>query len=147
MKINRLQFSIDIKAEKTRIWEALWNENSYKDWASVFFEGSYAVTNNWKEGSKVLFLSPDQSGIYSIIKKHIPNKIMMFEHRGNVIKGKEQPIDDETKKWSGATEMYTLSEGTDFNTLTVDIDVLDEHLNFMKNTFPKALKKIKDNCS
>ena len=35
--MNRLQFSIDIKAEKTKIWEALWNDSSYRDWASVFF--------------------------------------------------------------------------------------------------------------
>ena len=145
--INRLQFSIDIKAEKTKIWKALWKESSYCDWASVFFEGSYAITDNWKEGSKVLFLSPDQNGIYSIIEKHIPNKIMMFKHIGNVAKGKEQPIDDETKKWSGATEIYTLTEGMESNTLTVEIDVLDEHLDFMKNAFPKALEKVKNNCS
>ncbi|WP_297760556.1 hypothetical protein [uncultured Muriicola sp.] len=145
--INRLKFSIDIKAEKAKIWDALWSDSSYRNWASVFSEGSYAISENWEEGSKVLFLSPDQSGIYSIIKKHIPNKIMMFEHCGNVVKGKEQPIDDETKKWSGATEMYTLTEGTDTNTLTVDIDVLDEHLEFMSERLPKALEKIKNNCS
>lgn len=147
MGINRLQFSIDIKAEKPKIWKALWNKSAYRDWASVFFEGSYAITDNWKEGSKVLFLSPDQSGIYSVIETHIPNKIMMFKHIGKVVKGKEQPIDDETKTWTGTTEMYTLTEGTDSNALTVEIDVLDEHLEFMKNTFPKALQKIKNNCS
>ena len=145
--INRLQFSIDIKAEKTKIWKALWDENSYRDWAKVFFEGSYAVTDTWKEGSKVLFLVPDQSGIYSIIETHIPNKVMQFKHIGNVIKGKEQPIDDETRKWSGATEIYTLTEGTDSITLTIEIDVLDEHLEFMTNTLPKALEKVKENCS
>ncbi len=145
--INRLQFSIDIKAEKTKIWEALWNENSYRDWVNVFFEGSYAITDNWIEGSKVLFLSPDQSGIYSIIERHIPNEIMQFRHIGNVVKGKEQPIDDETKKWSGATETYTLTEGMESNTLTVEIDILDEHLDFMTSIFPKALEKVKNNCN
>jgi len=147
MKINRLQFSIDIDAEKTKIWNALWNENSYRDWASVFFEGSYAITDNWKEGSKVLFLAPDQSGIYSIIETHIPNKTIRFKHIGNVLNGKEQPIDDETKTWSGATETYTLTKGTENYTLTVEIDILDEHLNFMTNTFPKALEKVKENCN
>lgn len=145
--INRLQFSIDIKADKAKIWNALWNENFYRDWASVFFEDSYAVTYNWEEGSKVLFLSPDHNGIYSIIETHIPNKMIVFKHIGNVVKGKAQPIDDDTKKWSGATEIYTLTKGTDCNILTVEIDVLDEHLNFMKITFPKALEKIKNNCS
>lgn len=145
--INRLEFSIDIKAETTKIWKALWDDSYYRDWVSVFFEGSYAVTDNWKEGSKVLFLAPDQSGIYSKIVTHIPNKIIEFKHIGNVVKGKEQPIDDEAKKWSGATEIYKLTEGIELNTLSVEIDVLNEHLDFMKLTFPKALEKVKNNCS
>jgi len=146
MKINRLQFSINIEAEISKIWKTLWDDSSYRDWASVFFEGSYAITDNWKEGSKVLFLSPEQDGIYSIIEKHIPNKVIRFKHIGSVVKGKEQAIDDESKKWSGATEVYTLTEGKDYNTLSVEIDVLDEHLEFMRTTFPKALDKIKHNC-
>ena len=145
--INRLQFSITIKAKKTKIWKALWDDHFYRDWASVFLEGSYAITNNWKEGSKILFLSPDKSGIYSIIETHTLNEIMKFKHIGNVVKGKEQPIDDETKKWSGATEIYTLTEGKNENILSVELDVLDEHLDFMTTTFPKALEKIKNNCT
>lgn len=145
--LNRLHFSIDIKADKTVIWKALWNEDFYRDWASVFLEGSYAITDKWKENSKVQFLAPDKSGIYSIIETHIPNKVMKFKHLGNVVKGQEQPIDDETKKWSGATEIYTLSDGNEINKLTVEIDVMDEHLDFMKSTFPIALEKIKTNCS
>jgi hypothetical protein len=145
--INKLEFSIDIKAEKTTIWKALWDESSYRKWASVFFEGSYAVTDNWEEDTKVHFLAPDQSGVYSIIEKHIPNKIIQFKHIGNVVGGKEQPIDDETKKWSGASEIYALTEGKDTITLAVEIVVLNEHLEFMTNTFPHALEKIKNNCS
>jgi len=143
MKINRLLFSIDIKAEESKIWETLWNERSYREWASVFYEGSYAVASDWNEGSTVLFLAPDQSGIYSIIESHIPNKLIQFKHIGSVLKGKEQPIDDETKKWSGATEIYKLTEGSDYNTLTIEIDVMDEHLEFMTDKLPKALEKIK----
>ncbi len=143
MEINRLEFSIDIKAKKSKIWNALWDEASYNDWVSVFLEGSYAVTDNWKEGSKVLFLDKDQSGIYSTIEKHIPNEIMLFKHIGTVLKGEEQPIDKDTKTWSGTTEMYTLTEGAEYKALHVEIDVLDEHLDFMSSTFPKALERVK----
>lgn len=134
-------------AGKTTIWKALWDENYYRDWAGVFYEGSYYVTDNWKEGSKVMFLAPDESGIYSIIESHIPNKVIQFKHIGNVVKGKEQPIDDETRKWSGATEIYSLIEGTDSIALVVQIDVLDEHLEYMSTKFPKALERVKKNCS
>ena len=142
MIMNRLEFSIDIQAEKTQIWNALWND--YRAWAAVFEKGSYAVSDAWKVGGKVLFLSPEQNGIYSIIEEHIPNKVMRFKHIGNVLKGEEQPIDDETKKWSGATEIYSLIEGTKGNnTLIIEIDVMDEHLEFMRDKLPKALEKIK----
>jgi hypothetical protein len=144
---NRLQFSIKINAEKSKIWRTLWDDQMYRRWAAVFFAGSYAVTDNWKECSTVLFLAPDGSGIYSIIEKHIPNELMSFKHLGKVLDGQEQPMDEETEKWSGATEKYIVSEGENGSQLTVDIDVLDEHLEFMKEAFPRALEEIKKNCS
>ena len=84
--INRLQFSIDIEAEPIKIWKALWKDSCYREWVSLFEEGSYIKVDNWEEGSKILFLSPDQSGIHSLIEKHIPNKIIRFKHLGKVVK-------------------------------------------------------------
>lgn len=145
--MNHLVFSIDIRADKNSIWHALWDENRYREWVGVFSAGSYAVTDHWKEGSTVHFLGPDQSGIYSIVEKHIPNQLMKFRHVGTVQEGREQAVDEETGKWSGATETYLLSEGEDAHTLTVGIDVMDEHLEFMQNTFPAALEIIRKNSS
>ncbi len=112
-----------------------------------FFEGSYALCDDWKEGSMVHFLIPDQSGIYSKIEKHVPNSMIQFSHIGNVVNGKEQAIDDETKKWSGATEIYRLMQAEDTTTLEVALDVMDEHLEFMEHRLPIALGKIKDICT
>ncbi len=144
--IKRLQFSIDIKADKVTIWKTLWGDKNYRDWAGIFFEGSYYVADNWDAGSTIYFLAPDKSGIYSVIEKHLPNELIEFRHVGNVMDGKEQPLDDETKKWSGATEIYKVLEEKGTNTLKVEIDVMNEHLEFMTNTFPKALKKVKTIC-
>ena len=143
MKINREKFSIEIKAAPSTIWKALWDDQCYREWSSVFYEGSYVMAENWEVGSKVLFLGPDHSGIYSLIEKHIPNKIIQFKHIGKVVERKEQPIDEETKKWTGATETYSITEEKDHNTLTVELDIMDEHLEFMTKTFPKAMKKMK----
>ena len=145
--INRLQFSIDIQASKEKIWHALWDDTLYRDWSGVFDEGSHYVVNNWNEGSKIMFLGSDQSGIYSIIERYVPNKTIQFKHIGNVVNGKEQHIDDEAKKWSGATETYSLRQGSGFFTLFVEIDVLDEHVEFMSAKLPIALEKIKKNCT
>ena len=143
--INRLQFSIDIKADKEKIWKALWDDKHYRDWSGVFGEGSHYVVDNWEERSKIMFLASDQSGIYSLIERHVPNKIIQFKHIGSVVNGQEQPVDDEAKKWSGATETYSLVEGSGFFTLIVEIDILDEHVEFMSEKLPLALEKIKKN--
>ena len=143
MKINRLEFSIDIKAPKPNIWKALWKDHSYREWAKVFYKGSYVSADNWSEGSTVHFLGPDRTGIYSEILFHTPHKIIQFKHIGTVAKGKEQPIDEETKKWSGTLETYSLMEEKDAATLTIEIDILDKHLDFMKDKLPLAMERIK----
>ncbi|MBW1296313.1 hypothetical protein GBO31_12435 [Aquimarina litoralis] len=143
--MNRLQFSIEIKADKENIWKAIWEDTYYRDWSGVFDEGSHYVVENWKVGNKIMFLGSDKSGIYSIIEKYVPNEIIQFKHIGTVINGKEQPIDDEVKKWSGAMESYSLIEGSGYFTLLIEIDVLDEHVEFMSAKLPIALEKIKKN--
>lgn len=63
--MEKLHFSTNINAPREKVWDTLWNDNSYRKWTSAFMEGSYAETDNWKEGSKVLFLSPGGDGMGS----------------------------------------------------------------------------------
>jgi uncharacterized protein YndB with AHSA1/START domain len=63
--MEKMNFSIDINAPKEKVWNVLWDDNSYRKWTSPFAEGSYAKTDNWKEGSKVLFLGPSGDGMVS----------------------------------------------------------------------------------
>ncbi|MEW6468306.1 MAG: SRPBCC domain-containing protein [Bacteroidota bacterium] len=141
--INRLSFAIQIKAPREKVWDVLWNDNSYRQWTRVFSEGSYAVSD-WKEGSKVHFLSPSGDGMYSTIAKSLRPELMSFKHLGVIKEGKEQPLGEESKKWSGAMENYTLREKDAGTALTVDIDVTDEHRKYFSEVFPKALQIVKE---
>lgn len=107
-------------------------------------EGSDVVTDNWKEGSKVLFLTPSKNGMYSEIERHVPNQLMSFKHIGNVIKGEEQPLDDETRKWSGAMEIYELVEGTNGCTLSASVDLDEKDMDSTRALFNQALEKVKE---
>ncbi len=138
-----LSFKTEIAASADKVWEILWNDATYRQWTSVFSEGSYAVSD-WKEGSSIKFLGPDGGGMYSIIEKSIPGKFMSFKHLGEMKKGMEQPIDDETKKWSGAMENYTLYETNGSTELTVDLDITEEFQDYFSKTFPKAIEKVKE---
>ena len=81
--MTQLTFTTNIKATKDKVWEILWNDATYREWTRVFSEGSYAVSD-WKEGSKVQFLSNDGDGMYSIIEKSSPGRYMSFKHLGVV---------------------------------------------------------------
>ena len=102
MIMEKINFSTDINAPKEKVWEVLWNDDSYRKWTSAFYEGSYAQTDNWKEGTKVLFLGPGGDGMVSRVAANKPNKFMSFEHLGVVKKGVEDTESEEVKDWAGA---------------------------------------------
>lgn len=136
-------FSVRINAPKEKVWDILWNDESYRKWTSVFQEGSHAVTD-WKEGSKVLFLSGDGNGMYSTVARNIPYELMSFKHRGEVKNGVEEPLDEKTKLWSGAMENYTLNEVDGGTELVTEMDIIEEYEDYFNGTFPKALAKVKE---
>lgn len=144
--MKRRRFSIDIQADKSIIWEAIWKDKSYRAWIDVFAKGSYVVCKDWSVGSTVHFLAPNKSGIYSRIEKFIPNEIIQFKHIGNVVNGIEEPIDSKSEVWTGASESYIIEEKENCNTLIVELDIMQEHLEFMEARFPQALEIVKVNA-
>jgi hypothetical protein len=140
--MKKKQFSIDINATKEKVWNSLWEDANYRKWTSVFSPGSYAKSD-WNEGDKILFLSGEGEGMYSVIDKKIPNEVMSFKHIGVIKNNVEQPLDEETKKWSGAIESYTLHEKDGKTHLTAELDLVDEHAEYFEKVFPEALKLVK----
>ena len=65
--METLHFTTEINATTTKVWQVLWDDVTYRKWASTFCEGSYAVSN-WNEGDGVHFLDSTGNGIYSIIE-------------------------------------------------------------------------------
>src|SRR5688500_12945073 len=136
-------YTIDIHASPEKVWQVLWNDSSYRKWTSVFSEGSHAISD-WQEGSRISFLSADGGGMYSCIEKMIPNECMSFRHIGVVKDGVEQPLDEETKKWSGAMENYTLRDSETGTVLSVDMDITEDFADYFEEKFPLALEKVKE---
>lgn len=141
--MEKQKYSIIINAQKEKLWEVLWNDSTYRKWTSVFHEGSYAVSD-WKEGSTALFLGPNKDGMYSLIDKCIENELMSIKHLGFVKNGIEMPPDEESQKWSGCEETYTIKEKGDGLELTVNVDVDNEYKDFFDKTFPQALGLVKE---
>ena len=135
--MTTLNFSSTIKAPKEKVWDTLWKDSTYREWTSVFSEGSYAESD-WNEGSKILFLSPSGDGMFSVIDKKIPNEQMTFRHLGEVRNGVE-----EKKEWENALESYHLRENNGVTELTVALDATEEFAGHFKEIFPKALDRVR----
>ena len=101
-------------------------------------EGSFAESD-WKEGGKIHFLTSDRNGMFGIIEKLVPFEKMYFLHKGEVLNGIEQ----EETYGTEAIERYHLIENEEKTTLEVTLNTIEEYLGYFANTFPKALKKIK----
>ena len=137
--LNKLHYAIDIDAPRDKVWLVLWDDASFRDWSSVFAEGSYAVSD-WKEGSPVQFIDPgSNSGMQGVIEKLRPGEFISFRHEAEIKDGKVQP----PAAWSGAHENYTLTNNNGRTTLKVDLDAADEHREMFEDKFPKALQRIK----
>ncbi|MCU0347025.1 MAG: hypothetical protein MUC59_08775 [Saprospiraceae bacterium] len=142
--MEKLTFTTNINAPRERVWQVLWDDASYRAWTAVFHEGSHAVSD-WQEGSKILFLGPDENGgtggMTSRIAKLLQNDTMIFEHLGEVKNG----VEDFSKGWTDAFEKYFLRQSADGVTeLNVELDTVGEYASYFQETFPKALAKVKE---
>ncbi len=141
--MKKLVFTTAINAPVSKVWKVLWSDETYNKWTSVFSPGSTAKSD-WKEGSKVHFLDGQGNGMFSVIDELKAHELMSFRHIGLIKNGEEQPEDEETKKWSGSIETYTLSNADGKTELKVEVDVDDAFGEYMNKTFPEALKKVKE---
>ena len=141
--LKKIKFNTTIKAKPARVWDVLWNDDTYRQWTKPFNEDSQA-TSNWKEGDEILFTDGKGSGMYSIISEREDNHKMTFKHLGILKNGVKQIADKETERWSGAEEAYVLNKTDDGTLLEVEMDSDHEFQNFFQNTFPKALQIVKE---
>ena len=143
MKKN-LTKSIRIKAPKEKVWSVLLEDTTYRQWAGAFYPGSYAKTDNWKEDSKVYFLSPEGDGMVSRIAIHKPSEIISFEHIGMIKEGREYFSDPQIKEWQGFKETYQVSQLGEYTQLSIEQDITEEYFDSFSEMWDRALESIKE---
>lgn len=143
--IKRLIFEKEIKASAEHVWHCLWSQTTYKDWTSTFCEGSY-YRGEMKKGSRIHFLSPEGLGMYSEIENFIENELLSIKHIGEMKDNQEMPLDSESSKWTGCYEIYRLNENYGITQIVVEVDVVNDFVDYMNKTFPLALERLKQIC-
>ncbi len=141
-------YSIDINAPKEKVWNTMLDQDTYREWTTAFNEGS-RFEGSWDQGSKILFLGPDpetgeEGGMVSRIKENRKYEFVSIEHLGIMKDGVEDTTSEEAKKFAPAYENYTFTEKNGVTEVLLDIDVAPEFADYFKDTWPKALLKVKE---
>ncbi|RZK64674.1 MAG: SRPBCC domain-containing protein [Pedobacter sp.] len=141
------QYQIDIKAPASKVMDIMLGKETYKLWTSAFNPTS-SFEGEWKKGSKIRFLGISKEGVkegmLSEIMELIPDKFVSIRHYGFVSGEKEITDGPELQGWKDAKEIYSLTENNGITTVTVDIDVVEDHLDYFDKTWPIALEKVKN---
>ena len=141
--VEKLIFKIDITAPTQKVWQILWDKETYKQWTSAFTEGS-TYEGELGQGKRIHFLAPSGEGMYSDVLFYKENELAVFSHIGMLKDKQEQPIDAATEAWTGSIEMYRLNETETGSHLQVEVDAVKEYKKHLEEAFPKALQKLKE---
>ena len=150
--MKKLQFTVSINASVTKIYDFMLGINSkstYEQWTSMFNPTS-TYEGSWDKGNKILFVGVDEKGekggMVSRIVENIPNQFVSIQHYGLVKADKEITEGPEVEKWANGFENYTFEENNGTTALTVDLDTNEDFLDYMNESYPKALDKLKELC-
>jgi hypothetical protein len=125
------------------------NISTYEEW-TAFFNPTSSYKGNWEKGTKMYFVGVDEKGekggMVSRIAENIPNQFVSIHHYGLLQAGVEITEGPEVEKWANGYENYTFEENKGTTTVTVDLDLTEDFSDYMNETYPKALGKLKEMC-
>lgn len=137
--MKAMQFEVEINASRERVWSVLWQDETLREWAGLVDPGTYMV-GELREGSTVQFISAEGYGVTSLVSKLIPNEYVLFEHQADT---KDKGSDVRDDQWTGGKESYKVTDKGGITTLVMSFDVPDELEQVMRDSYPKALERIK----
>ena len=142
--MKKLEFKIDVNASPKKVWETMLNPESYREWISAAFPGSY-YKGQWKKGENLKFLSPDKGGTLATIVELRPYEYILSKHIAVInADGTEDRNSEMAKGWIGTTEAYTFTEKNGKTEVKVEINTYPEWEQMFSDGWPKALKKLKE---
>jgi len=137
--MKKLQFSIEIKAPREKVWNTLWEDKTFREWASIIDPETYMV-GDLKEGNEVQFISSASGyGVTSLVEKLVTGEFLLLRHRADT---QEDGKREREKEWTGGEESYSLTEKDGATALTVTFGVPPELEEYFKVNYPKALKRV-----
>jgi len=140
-----LEFVASIHAPRSLVWNVMLEPSTYAEWTSAFCDGS-RFDGSWEQGAKIRFLAHGGDGMSSEIAENRLHEYVSIRHLGEIVGGVEDFTSDKVRSWAPAYENYAFADAPDGTELRVSVDVLPEYEQYMRDTFPKALERLKVLC-
>lgn len=150
--MEKLQFKVNINAPASKVYDLMLgikNKSTYEQWTALFNPTS-SFEGTWAKGTKILFVGVDEKGekggMVSRIVENTPNQFVSIQHYGLVKGDKEITEGPDVEKWANGFENYSFTENNRTTTVTIDLDTTEEFVDYMNESYPKALNKLKEIC-
>lgn len=148
--MTKLVLSIDINAPRETVWDAIIQDESYRKWSGVFYQGSY-FEGGWNQGDAIHFVALDEdgnkAGMISEIAESIHPEFISIRHLGNINNGVIDTTSDDVRKWAPSYENYKLERlGENQTRFHLDMDAHEDYYAMFENLWPKAMAMLKDVC-
>ena len=140
-----LEFTVDIQAPRAAVWEAMLGPDTYRDWTSAFCEGSY-YEGSWAQGGNIRFLTPNGDGMSAVIAENRPLEFVSIRHLGEISGGVEDLTSEKVRAWAPAHENFHFSDIPGGTRVRVTMDTVGDYEQYMKDTYPKSLQRLKAIC-
>lgn len=137
-----LNYTVEIRAPRARVWEQMLGDAGYRDWTAAFCEGSY-YDGRWETGADIRFLGPSGDGMRARIEEARAPEYVSIEHLGELAGGAPKAESD----WQGVFERYRFSESAGLTRIAVElIGVPEGYVEMMNTMWPAALARLKQAC-
>ncbi len=148
--MKRIQFKHHINAPAGKVYKTMLGIDSidtYNQWTAIF-DPTSTYEGTWKTGTKMYFIGTDKNGekagMISMIDEHIPGKFISIRHIG-MLKGEDEITKGpEVEPWTNSFENYRFEESDGGTEVTIELDALEDHLEYFDSTWNSALLKLKE---
>lgn len=140
--METLTYSKFINASVEKVWNTMLEDSTYREWTKHFHEGSHYV-GDWSEGSKMMFIGPNEDGTSGGIVSHVnvnrQHQYIELQTMGIVGNGVEDTTSEGAQQWIGGIESYTFTAENGGTRLEVSTDVSAEEKENMHKGWEAAL--------
>lgn len=143
MKMQKMTYSIDIKAPQEKVWDTMLKPETYPQWTKAFSEHSEFI-GQWKKGERMKFIDKDLGGTVALLETVEAPSLVVAKHVAMINdQGAEETTGPITENWVGTMEIYRLNKNKSGTHLEVEIDCHPDFEKMFSVAWPKALNDLK----